>query len=104
MAAGVGQLEDEETTRKNCKIIAENRDFLTSELRSLGFDVTDSKTNFVFAKSDKIGGADLYFALRERGILVRHFTAEKIADYNRITVGTQDQVDALLGAIKDILS
>ena len=104
MAAGIGQLEDEETTRKNCKIIAENRDFLTSELRSLGFDVTDSKTNFVFAKSDKIGGADLYSALRERGILVRHFTAEKIADYNRITVGTRDQVDALLGAIKDILS
>ena len=104
MAAGVGQLEDEETTRRNCKTIAENRDYLTAELRALGFTVTDSKTNFVFAKSDRIGGADLYSALRERGILVRHFTAEKIADYNRITVGTRDQVDALLGAIKDILS
>ena len=104
MAAGVGQLEDEETTRRNCKTIAENRDYLTAELRALGFTVTDSKTNFVFAKSDRIGGADLYSALRERGILVRHFPAEKIADYNRITVGTRDQVDALLGAIKDILS
>lgn len=104
MAAGVGQLEDEETTRRNCKTIAENRDYLTAELRALGFTVTDSKTNFVFAKSDRIGGADLYSALRERGILVRHFTAEKIADYNRITIGTRDQVDALLSAIKDILS
>ncbi len=104
MAAGVGQLEDEETTRANCETIAENRDYLTVALRKLGFDVTDSKTNFVFAKSDKIGGADLYSALRERGILVRHFTAEKIADYNRITVGTREQVDALLGAIKEILS
>ena len=90
-------------TRRNCKTIAENRENLTLSLRALGFDVTDSKTNFVFAKSDKISGADLYSALRERGVLVRHFTAEKIAEYNRITVGTREQVDALIDAIKDIL-
>ena len=104
MAAGVGQLEDEETTRHNCRTIAENRDFLVSELRALGFNVTDSKANFVFAKSDKISGADLYSALRQRGILVRHFTAERIAQYNRITVGTREQIDALIDAINDILS
>lgn len=104
MWAGIGQLEDEETTRKNCRTIAENRDYLTAELRKMSFDVTDSRTNFVFAKSDRISGADLYSALRERGILVRHFTAEKIAEYNRITVGTREQVDALIDAIKDILS
>ena len=104
MWAGIGQLEDEEITRANCKAIAENRDYLTAELRKMSFDVTDSRTNFVFAKSDRISGADLYSALRERGILVRHFTAEKIAEYNRITVGTREQVDALIDAIKDILS
>lgn len=104
MWAGIGQLEDEEITRANCKAIAENRDYLTAELRKMSFDVTDSKTNFVFAKSDRISGADLYSALRERGILVRHFTAAKIAEYNRITVGTREQVDALIDAIKDILS
>ena len=104
MWAGIGQLEDEEITRQNCRTIAENRDYLTAELRKMSFDVTDSRTNFVFAKSDRISGADLYSALRERGILVRHFTAEKIAEYNRITVGTREQVDALIDAIKDILS
>ena len=104
MWAGIGQLEDEEITRANCKTIAENRDYLTAELRKMSFDVTDSRTNFVFAKSDRISGADLYSALRERGILVRHFTAEKIAEYNRITVGTREQMDALIDAIKDILS
>ena len=104
MAAGIGQLEDEETTRKNCKTIAENREYLTKALRALGFSVTDSKTNFVFAKSDKIDGGELYAALRDRGILVRHFTAEKIVDYNRITVGTREQVDALVTAIKEILA
>lgn len=104
MAAGIGQLEDEETTRKNCRTIAENRDYLISALRALSFTVTDSKTNFVFAKSDKIGGGELYSALRERGILVRHFTAPKIAAYNRITVGTRQQVDALIEAIKEIFA
>ncbi len=104
MAAGIGQLEDGETTRANCSVIAENREYLICALGTMGFTVTDSKTNFVFAKSDKIGGGELYRALRERGILVRHFIAERICDYNRITVGTREQVDALINAIREILA
>ncbi len=103
MAAGIGQLEDEETTRSNCKTIAENREYLLGALRDLGFIATDSKTNFVFVRSDKISGGELYSALRERGILVRHFTAHRIKDYNRITVGTREQVDALITTIKEVL-
>lgn len=103
MAAGVGQLMDEEYTRKNCRTISENRDHLTAELRKLGFSVLDSKTNFVFAKSERISGGELYTELRARGILVRHFTAERISEFNRITVGTREQVDTLLGAIREIL-
>lgn len=103
MSAGVGQLMDDDYTRKNCLTIAENREFLTSELKKLGFTVLPSKTNFVFAKSDKVGGGELYGALRERGILVRHFTSEKISAFNRITVGTREQMETLLAAIKEIL-
>ncbi|MBR3966699.1 MAG: histidinol-phosphate transaminase [Clostridia bacterium] len=103
MAAGVGQLLDDEYTRKNCLTIAENREFLTKELEKLGFTVLPSKTNFVFAKSDKMEGGELYRKLRERGILVRHFTSERISAFNRITVGTREQMETLLLAINEIL-
>lgn len=104
MAAGIGQLMDDEYTRKNCLTIAENRDFLTDELQKLGFTVLPSKTNFVFAKSDSIDGSKLYGALREKGVLVRHFTAERISDFNRITIGTREQMETLIAAIKEILN
>lgn len=103
MAAGIGQLCDEDETRKNCKTIAENREYLTKSLEAIGFTVLPSKANFVFARSEKISGSELYSALRDRGILVRHFNGGRISEFNRITVGTKVQVDALLTAIKEIL-
>ena len=103
MAAGIGVLCDEEYTKANCKTVIENREWTVNELKTLGFDMTDSAANFIFAKSDKIDGGELYASLRERGILVRHFTKEKIAQYNRITVGSREQMEDLIGAISDIL-
>ena len=61
------------------------------------------KANFLFARSDRIGGEELYLKLKERGILVRHFTKPRITDYNRITIGTEAQMDTLLEAVKAIL-
>ena len=103
MAAGIGVLEDEEYTRDNCKTIIENRNFTVSELEKLGFTMTDSSANFVFAKSDKISGEELYLKLKEKGVLVRHFTKDRICQYNRITIGTKEQMEALITAIKSIL-
>jgi histidinol-phosphate aminotransferase len=65
--------------------------------------MTDSKANFLFAKHPDFDGGELYAKLRERGILVRHFTKEKIAQYNRITVGSKAQMEELIEAIKEIL-
>lgn len=103
MAAGIGSLADDEYTKKNCQTIIENRVYTTEKLREMGFEVTDSHTNFVFAKHPEVDGNTLYLKLKERGILVRHFTAEKICQYNRITIGTRSQMEALLNTVSDIL-
>ena len=59
--------------------------------------------NALFAKSDKISGEELYLKLKDRGILVRHFKKPRISEFNRITVGTDEEMKALIVAIKDIL-
>ncbi len=101
--AGYAALCENSYYTNNCKRIIETREYLIRELISLGFECTDSKANFVFAKSDAIDGGALYRALKEKGVLVRHFDKEKIAQYNRITVGTREQTEALLRAVKEIL-
>ena len=103
MAAGIGALEDEEYFHSCCADTAARRDRTAKELRDLGFRVTDSMANFVFASSPKIPGGDLYLELKERGILVRHFSSERIRDYVRITIGDEAQMQTLLSNIKEIL-
>ncbi len=103
MAAGVGALEDTAYFEKNLASIASTRSFTSEELNKRGFRVLDSKTNFLFASSDKIGGRDLYLALKEKGILIRHFETPRLRDFNRITIGSEEQMKKLLSAIDQIL-
>ncbi|MBE5732977.1 MAG: histidinol-phosphate transaminase [Clostridiales bacterium] len=102
-AAGVGAMEDSGYFENNCKKIIENREYTHKELEKLGFVHTNSMTNFVFVKSDKIDGAQLYKKLKDKGILVRHFDKEEIKEYNRITVGSAQEMQALVNAVKEIL-
>lgn len=103
MAAGYHAILDNDYYMNNCKTIIENREWASAMLSELGFSVTDSRANFIFAKSDKISGEDLYLKLKSRGILIRHFSNERIKEYNRITVGTREEMAALISAIKNIL-
>lgn len=102
-AVGAGVLEDEEYTKSNCKTIIENREYLTKKLEAMGFFVLPSKANFVFARHDKIDGRALYEALKSKGVLVRYFDSERLRDYNRITVGTKEQIDILTQKIAEEL-
>ncbi len=103
MAAGIGALEDKDYFEGNCRYIIETREYTTAKLSELGFVVLPSSTNFVFAKHEAVSGQLIYEKLKESGILVRHFTKEKICEYNRITIGTREQMDALLGELSKIV-
>lgn len=103
MASGVGALEDDEYMKANCREIVRVREWTAQTLRELGFTMTDSKANFLFAKHEKLSGGELYRRLKEKGVLVRHFTAPVIADYNRITVGSMEQMQTLVQKLGEIL-
>ena len=85
----------------SCKIQAA-RAWAVDALTALGFEVLPSKANFIFARHPAISGDALYAGLRQRGILVRHFTKERVKDFVRITIGTQAQMERLADALKEM--
>ncbi len=101
--AGIAALMDNDYYEDNCTCIMANRDFTVKELKKLGFFVLDSDANFIFARHDGINGEELYLKLKEKGILVRHFTSERIKEFNRITIGTLEEMQALVKAVSEIL-
>lgn len=102
-SAGVGSIKDKDYFESNCLAIMKNREWTENALKELGFSLTASKANFVFAKTDKISGKDLYLKLKDKGILVRHFDKERIKEYNRITIGNSEEMRAFVSAVKTIL-
>ena len=103
LSLGAAAIDSQSYYTDNCRKIIETRDYTTKELEALGFEVLPSKANFVFAKSDKIDGGELYLKLKDKGVLVRHFTKDRIKDFNRITIGTQEQMNKLIEQIKIIM-
>ena len=103
-AAGSAALRDNDYYLKNCRIIVENREFTGKNLQGMGFEVLNSSSNFLFARNRKTDGLALYQGLKERGILVRHFSGERTKDFIRVTIGTREQMEAFLSAVADILN
>ena len=103
MSAGIAALKDNAYYMSNCKTVVENREWTKARLEELGFTFTPSVANFVFAKSNKISGEKLYKSLKEKGILIRHFMGDRIKEYNRITIGTLDEMKAFIKETESIL-
>lgn len=99
---GAATIDDAEYYKDKCRRIIETRESFTQAIVPLGFSVLPSKTNFVFAKHESISGDEIYSELRKRGILVRHFTGERIREYNRITIGTPEDMQAVVNALVEI--
>ncbi len=104
LAAGVACLENDEYNTENCRKIMMTREKTREALRKLGFEVTKSSANFLFARHPDISGEDLYRKLKEKGILIRHFSKERIRDYNRISIGTDEQMETLIQRISKVIS
>lgn len=103
-AAGLAALANGAYDEEHCLEVARVREYVRAQLVLRGFKVTESVTNFLFAKPPKMGGEDYYLALKSRGVLVRHFGAARIRDYVRVTIGTREQMDEFLKRTDEILS
>ena len=100
---GAATVDAEDYYREKCAEIVQTREWTKKQLEKLGFFVLPSDTNFLFAKTGKMDGGQLYETLKSRGILVRHFKNLKISQYNRITIGTKEQMEILINTLKEVL-
>lgn len=102
--AGKACLETDEYNMENCRRIAETRDWTRDQLRKLGFEMTDSRANFLFARHSAFPGSTLRDRLREQGILIRWFSQPRIRDWSRITVGSREDMEILVETIRKLLA
>jgi histidinol-phosphate aminotransferase len=103
MAGAVAAIEDQDYLNKISQAVIKTRENLIQSLNTLGFETIPSSANFIFTKHPKHDAAKLSAALREKHIIVRHFKLPRIDQYLRITIGTDEQCDALVKAIKEII-
>lgn len=103
MAAGVGVLENEDYTKKNCEQIIVNRRYTEEQLKAKGFELTDSSANFIFMKHPEVDGGKIYEEMKRRGVLIRHFTKPRMAQYNRVTIGSREQMDIFLKVLGEVI-
>ena len=100
---GEKTVEAEAYYQEKAAAIQKTRRWTREQLEALGFTVLPSDANFLFARTEKMDGGELYRKLKERGILVRHFSNPKISQFNRITIGTMEQMGVLIHTLKEVL-
>lgn len=103
LAAATAAIEDQEYFKANVEKVKAERARLTESLRSMDFVVPNSSSNFVLAQCKNCKASEVYDKLVERNIYVRYFDSSGLDDKLRITVGTSEQNDKLIGALKEIL-
>lgn len=102
-AGALASIQDTRHFEQSCQAVIAAREQMVHGLLDLGFEVLPSKANFVFARHPHRSGSALGAALREQGILVRHFNLPRIDQFLRITVGTSDECQRLCNALAKIL-
>ncbi|MDG9923782.1 MULTISPECIES: histidinol-phosphate transaminase [unclassified Pseudomonas] len=95
--------DDEAYFRETCQLVIDSREQVVAEFSGLGFEVLPSAANFIFARHPQKDAGELAAALREHGVIVRHFKQQRIAQFLRITIGNPEQNQALLDALRQVL-
>jgi histidinol-phosphate aminotransferase len=103
-AGAIAAIEDQAHLEASSAKVIQTRTNLTEQLNALGFATLPSTANFIFTRHPQHSGAKLYQALRDRGIIVRHFKSPRIEEFLRITIGTDEQSSELVAALKEILN
>jgi len=100
---GVEAVRDDAYFKATTAKIVKTRERVKKELKELGFSFPDSKANFIFASHKSVPAEQIFQALREADIYVRHWNRPRISNYLRITVGTDMQMDRLMAYLKEYL-
>lgn len=103
LACGVEAVKDKAYFEYTVKKIVETREWVKEELRELGFQFTDSQANFIFATHPEYDAKELFEALKKEKIYVRYWNSERICQYLRITIGTKEEMQALLSFLKKLI-
>lgn len=103
MLAGVEAMKDTAYFEDCCKKIMATRQRTAEALKALGFTMTESSTNFLFAAPPALSGREYYEQLKDRGVLVRYFGGSRLSPYVRITIGSDEEMDVLLAKTREIL-
>lgn len=101
--SGIESFRDEEYFQECRRKIMNTRDYTTTELEKLGFNVLDSKSNFLFISHITANASDLYQKLRDNGILVRYFSKPKIDNFLRVTIGTDEEMQEFIAKLQKII-
>ena len=104
IAQKIGEIaiSDTEYYRVITEKIVKSREALSQQLRGLGWNVLPSGANFIFAEKEGLSGDTVYNALKKEGILVRHFNMEGIRNFVRITIGTDEDMEALMKSVRTL--
>lgn len=96
-------LEDTAYFEEIVQKVVNTRERSKLRLKELGFSFGDSKANFIFATHNSVPAKELFEAMKEEGIYVRYFNAPRIDNYLRISIGTDEQMDAMFAFLEQYL-
>ncbi len=103
ISAGVAALEDNGYFVSTCERIIATRERVKKQLSELGFEFPDSKSNFIFATHKSVKAKDIFTAAKDKNIYLRWWNKPRISDYLRISIGTDEEMDALIAFLRDYL-